>query len=69
MKYLVLSIDMVSFERAKAKSIISKIRFTEISKKEIGIKDRAKYEELSIKKERSSNYFLEAIRSGGVWLS
>ncbi len=60
---------MVAFARAKAKSIFSKIRLPAISKVENESNQREKVEEISIKKERSSNYFLEAIKNGGIWLS
>tara|TARA_B100000965_G_C19257068_1_gene611344 strand:- start:428 stop:610 length:183 start_codon:yes stop_codon:yes gene_type:complete len=60
---------MVAFARAKAKSIFSKICLPSISKVENESNQRDKVEEISIKKERSSNYFLEAIKNGGIWLS
>ena len=60
---------MVAFARAQAKSIFSKIRFTAISKKQIITKESVETKKISIQKERSSNYFLEAIKSGGIWLS
>ncbi len=60
---------MVAFARAKAKSIFSKLRFTAISKLHNETKVSTNVKDLSIKKEKSSNYFLEAIKSGGVWLS
>ena len=60
---------MVAFARAKAKSIFSKLHFTAISKARNKTNKRAKNEELSIKKELSTNSFLEAIKSGGIWLS
>ena len=60
---------MVAFARAQAKSIFSKLRFTAISKKQINTQEREENKEKSIDKERSSNYFLKAITSGGIWLS
>ena len=60
---------MVTFARAKAKSIFSKLRITAISQKHIETKKRSKKEDLSLEKENSSNYFLEAIKTGGIWLS
>ena len=60
---------MVTFARAKAKSIFSKLRITAISNKHIKTNKSSKKEELSLKKENSSNYFLEAIKTGGIWLS
>ena len=58
---------MVTFARATAKSIFSKLRFTTISK--IQNQSNKRKNELCIQKERSSNYFLEALKSGGIWLS
>ena len=60
---------MVAFARAKAQSIFSKFRFTAIPKTPKDAYERVQNEELSIKKEISSNFFLEAIKSGGIWLS
>tara|TARA_Y100001968_G_scaffold45598_1_gene35616 strand:- start:519 stop:701 length:183 start_codon:yes stop_codon:yes gene_type:complete len=60
---------MVTFARAKAKSIFSKLRFTAISKTKFSTHKKEINEKISIKKERGSNYFLEAIKSGGIWLS
>ncbi len=60
---------MVSFARAKAKSIFSKLRFKAVSRTQITNPKKAQNEERSLNKERSSNYFLEAIKSGGIWLS
>ena len=59
---------MVAFARSKAKSIFSKLRFPTISKIQMQNDSNAK-EELVVQKERSSNYFLEAIKNGGIWLS
>ena len=59
---------MVAFARSKTKSIFSKLRLTSISKKQIETNEIGSKEDLSIKKERSSNTFLEALRMGGVWL-
>ena len=60
---------MVAFARAKAKSIFSKLRFTSIPQTKIGNNQRARIEEKIINKEKNSNYFLEAIKNGGIWLS
>ena len=60
---------MVAFARAKAKSIFSRLRFRAISKTRAEIDERAKIEKISNQKETNSNYFLEAIKSGGIWLS
>tara|TARA_B100001029_G_C14680242_1_gene244178 strand:+ start:78 stop:260 length:183 start_codon:yes stop_codon:yes gene_type:complete len=60
---------MVAFARARAKSIFSRLRLTTISKLSNGTNIRKKFDDLSIKKEKNSNYFLEAIKSGGIWLS
>ena len=57
MKELIVSIAMVAFARAKAKSIFSKLRFTTTTKREMKTNATEKYEAQSIKKERSSNYF------------
>ena len=55
--------SMVAFARAKTKSIFSKLRFTAISKKQIETNKSVKKEDLSIKKEKNSNYFLDNIRA------
>tara|TARA_B100000945_G_C20096407_1_gene463744 strand:- start:367 stop:549 length:183 start_codon:yes stop_codon:yes gene_type:complete len=60
---------MVTFARAKAKSIFSKLRLTSISKTRIQTHTMGKKEKLSFEKEKSSNPFFDAIKSGGVWLS
>ena len=60
---------MVAFARAKAKSIFSKIQFTLRSNVRNETNARAEIEELSIQNEKNSNSFLEAIKSGGIWLS
>ena len=60
---------MVAFARAKAKSIFSRLQFIIISKKQIQTQKRKTNEELSNENERRSNSFLEAIKSGGIWLS
>ena len=60
---------MVAFARAKAKSIFSMLRFGAITKTKIETKKKTQNEDLNIKTEDSSNYFLEAIKSGGIWLS
>ena len=60
---------MVDFARAQAKSIFSKLQLISISKKQIEPQVKAKNKNITMQKERSSNYFLEAIKSGGIWLS
>tara|TARA_Y100001968_G_scaffold316514_1_gene344441 strand:+ start:1087 stop:1269 length:183 start_codon:yes stop_codon:yes gene_type:complete len=60
---------MVAFARAKAKSIFSKLSFKSIPKQPNSTYEKSKIEEVSIQKEKSSNYFLDAIKSGGIWLS
>ena len=60
---------MVAFARAKAKSIFTQLRFIAFSKRSKVIEDKRNKEELLNKKEKTSNQFLEAIKSGGVWLS
>tara|TARA_Y100001968_G_C19398742_1_gene739832 strand:+ start:1158 stop:1340 length:183 start_codon:yes stop_codon:yes gene_type:complete len=60
---------MVAFARAKAKSIFSKLRFNEISKTHTKHNESNLNKELSIRKENSKNYFFEAIKTGGIWLS
>ena len=66
---LIVFIDMVAFARAKARSIISMLKFTAIAKTKVETKKNIKNENLNIKTEDSSNYFLEAIKKGGIWLS
>ena len=58
---------MVAFARATAKSIFSKLRFT--TKSQLQSQKYKREKETSMQKEISSNYFLEAIKSGGIWLS
>ena len=60
---------MVAFARATAKSIFSKLRFKIIDKKQFETDEKKTIREQSIEKVRSSNYFLEAIKIGGIWLS
>ena len=60
---------MVAFARAKAKSIFSKLRLSTISKTQSETHKGTKAKEVSFQKEKSSNYFLEAIKAGGIWLS
>ena len=60
---------MVAFARAQAKSIFSKLRFTSISKKQIATQVKVKNKNITMQKESSSNYFLKAIKRGGIWLS
>ena len=62
-------IAMVAFARAKANSIFSKLRLTTTAKTKVETIETSLNEELTIKKERHSNFFLEAIKSGGIWLS
>tara|TARA_B100000579_G_C22765038_1_gene820946 strand:+ start:890 stop:1072 length:183 start_codon:yes stop_codon:yes gene_type:complete len=60
---------MVAFARAKAKSLFSQIRFTAFKKRSTVTEDKRHDEELFNKKEKTSNQFFEAIKSGGIWLS
>ena len=60
---------MVAFARGKAKSIFSKIRFTPIAKVKNKTDEITKVKKIDIKNTRNKNYFLEAIKSGGIWLS
>tara|TARA_B100000579_G_scaffold300505_1_gene250506 strand:+ start:568 stop:750 length:183 start_codon:yes stop_codon:yes gene_type:complete len=60
---------MVTFARAKAKSIFYQFRFKTFSKRSSETEDKRHDEELLNKKEKTSNQFLESIKSGGVWLS
>tara|TARA_B100000579_G_C22490935_1_gene692399 strand:+ start:157 stop:339 length:183 start_codon:yes stop_codon:yes gene_type:complete len=60
---------MVAFARAKAKSIFSKLHFTALSKEKVATFAKEKHEKKYNQKEINSNYFLEAIKSGGIWLS
>tara|TARA_X000000368_G_scaffold365895_1_gene312382 strand:- start:1122 stop:1304 length:183 start_codon:yes stop_codon:yes gene_type:complete len=60
---------MVAFARIKARSIFSKLRFTALSKVHTESHNQDNVEKLTMKKERKSNYFFEAIKSGGIWLS
>ena len=60
---------MVAFARAKAKSILSKLRFTAIPQTQIKADEKTIKENNSIKKGKGSNYFLEAVKSGGIWIS
>ena len=64
---LIVLIFMVAFARATAKSIFSKLRFT--TKSQLQSQKYKREKETSMQKEISSNYFLEAIKSGGIWLS
>ena len=57
---------MVAFARAKAKSVFSKLRFTAIPRARIKVDEQTKIENSSTKKGKGSNYFLEAIKSGGL---
>ena len=60
---------MVAFARAKARSIFSKLRLTTISNRQIETHKKAKSKKEAMKEETNSNYFFEAIKSGGIWLS
>ena len=60
---------MVAFARSQAKSILSKIKLIDISKKQIQTTVTGTNQEESIEKEKNSNDFLEAIKKGGIWLS
>ena len=60
---------MVAFARSQAKSILSKIKLIDISKKQIQTTVTGTNQEKSIEKEKNSNDFLEAIIKGGIWLS
>jgi len=60
---------MVAFARSKAKSIFSKLQFINIDKKQIETKEMREKEAISNQNKISSNYFLEAIKNGGIWLS
>ncbi len=60
---------MIAFARSKTKSIFSKLRLTTKSKKQIETYTCCSQENVSSKKERSSNNFLEALKMGGIWLS
>ncbi len=60
---------MVAFARAKAKSIFSKLLFKQESKTYVDTFANNEKKELFVHKEKSSNYFLEALKSGGIWLS
>ena len=60
---------MVAFARAQAKSIFSKLRFTSISKKQVPTQVKEEKKDLTMQKENSSTYFLEAIKRGGIWLA
>ena len=60
---------MVAFARAQAKSIFSKLRFTSISKKQFATQVKEENQNITMQKENSSTYVLEAIKRGGIWLS
>ena len=60
---------MVAFARAKAKSIFSRLRLPAISKTQMKADIDKKHTEISTKLDKNSNFFLEAIKSGGIWLS
>ena len=60
---------MVAFARAKAKSIFSKLRFQALSETHLRSHSKKKANDISLEKKSGSNYFLEAIKSGGIWLS
>tara|TARA_Y100001968_G_scaffold297049_1_gene305699 strand:+ start:270 stop:455 length:186 start_codon:yes stop_codon:yes gene_type:complete len=61
---------MVAFARAKAKSIFSKLWFKPLSTKKMEhSQQKQSTYNLCNQKENNTNYFLEAIKSGGIWLS
>ena len=60
---------MIAFARAQAKSIFSKLSLTSISKKQVSTQVKEKNKDITMQKENSSNYFLETIKRGGIWLS
>ncbi len=69
MYQLVVFVDMVAFARAQAKSIFSRLRILSISAKQFETNERERKTKKYIQKEKISNHFLEAIKSGGIWLS
>ena len=60
---------MVAFARAQAKSIFSKLRFTSISNKQVATQVKEENKDITMQKENSCSYFLEAIKRGGIWHS
>tara|TARA_B100000700_G_scaffold312334_1_gene395770 strand:+ start:1290 stop:1475 length:186 start_codon:yes stop_codon:yes gene_type:complete len=61
---------MVAFATAKAKSIFSKLWFKPIATKNMEYSQKKQTtDDLSHQKENNTNYFLESIKSGGIWLS
>ena len=60
---------MAAFARSQAKSILSKLKLIDISKKQIQATLKGTNQEKAIEKEKNSNDFLEAIKKGGIWLS
>ena len=60
---------MVAFARAKAKSILSKLWLRAISTPYTETKIKEKKKDKLLQQEKSSNHFLDAIKSGGIWLS
>ena len=60
---------MVTFERVKAKSMFSKLCATSINKPQRFKPENTIIAELKSKQENDSQSFLEALKSGGVWLS
>ena len=60
---------MVTFARAKAKSIFSKLRFSAISKTNFATNKKGNDEERYAQTEHNSKNFFEALKSGGIWLS
>ncbi len=60
---------MVAFARAKAKSIFSKLRFKEVTRRYIETNENTTKKDPILQTTKNSNYFLEAIKNGGIWLS
>ena len=60
---------MVSFARIKAKTIFSKLLFTEICHTNIDKSKERQEQGLQLQKEKNENHLLEAIKKGGIWLS
>ena len=60
---------MVAFARARTKSLFSKLFPQAISKTYMRTNETNEKKDNLIQKEKNSNYFLEAIKTGGIWLS
>ena len=60
---------MVTFARARAKSIFLKIWTSKISKNLKDNQEKNLSDGRSLQKENNSESFFEAIKSGGIWLS